>query len=572
MVMDKRKKKTRWVIRQLIKLGLAVDIENSKEKDKLHLTKVKGRQFLSAILLIGIACFIGFKPLYNLINDPIANGVIGAAFGTIFVIIITMYLLNKQTEIEQETEKTKLIYEEKVELYKTVITGYEEILKDKKLHQKEWQKSIFNMIQLQMIAGEKSLYNYQEVMDTINDIYKNGVSNEEDGQDIELTQSDISEIMSALCSFAYECREDLNSELIQKEVHEKFKHSIKNAFSDHIAEDESDESDESDEVQNEIGEKNPSKGRKPAPHWDGKRMSQIHFVREVLTYFINNECVKNEDGSYGAKTREKTLTYESLIEAIPENIAGPIEYIRDGKKPEEMRRRFYIAVDLEKGFELNNEWAPGYNRFWIGGKNACKGFKNEYLVKLKKNEKSQPEDFALYRCWGSWNISDLLNQILNPANIDLFGHVIEKLNIKSHETREYINSLDKPILPGRSWLNQKVSFNEIDYELTKSQRPQFVLDVFKYYINNNSPSFEEFNKEFPAGLRTSAGNLDSKTSKTLILEYEQAVNEGGWNTNDEDCLVIDGKRYCSSKQWSNQYFSNFYSYCRNHKDLKKLVD
>ena len=569
--MDKEKENSKWIIRQLQKFGLAI----IDTKDKLHVTKIKGRQFLSAILLIGIACFIGFKPLYNLVNDPIANGVIGAAFGTIFVIIITMYLLNKQTEIEQETEKSKLIYQEKVELYKTVITGYEEILKDKKLHQKEWQKSIFNMIQLQMIAGSKSLFQYQEVMDTINGIYTNGTSNEDDGEDVELTYYDISQIMSSLCTFAYQCREDLNSELLPDEAHQTFKRSIETTFTDFITKTESHESDESDELdeaQIESSGKTVLKSKKPAPHWDGKRLSKIHFAREVLTYFINNECVKNDNGSYTSKPREKALTYESLIEAIPEKIAGPIEYIRDQKKPHEMRRRFYIAADAKTAYELNKEWAPRHDRFWIGGGEAgCKGFKDEYLVQLRKDEKSQPVDYALYRCWGAWNIADLLNHILNPDNKDLFGHVIEKLNIDSEETREYVNSLDKPLLSERSWLNQKVQFNTKEYELTKSQRPQFVLDVFKYYINNNSPSLEEFNKEFPAGLRTSAGNLDSKTSKTLILEYEQAVNESGWNTNDEDCLVLDGKKYCSSKQWSNKYFSNFYSYCRNHKDLKKLV-
>ena len=49
------------------------------------------------VLIIACAVYLGFTPLFNLVKGGVAGGVIGSSFGAIFVIILTMYLLNKQT-------------------------------------------------------------------------------------------------------------------------------------------------------------------------------------------------------------------------------------------------------------------------------------------------------------------------------------------------------------------------------------------------------------------------------------------------------------------------------------------
>ena len=73
---------------------------------KLAETRKKGLATLVALAIIGVAVYLGFTPLFKLIDGGVAGNVIGAAFGSIFVIILTMYLLNKQTEIEQESKKS----------------------------------------------------------------------------------------------------------------------------------------------------------------------------------------------------------------------------------------------------------------------------------------------------------------------------------------------------------------------------------------------------------------------------------------------------------------------------------
>ena len=63
---------------------------------KLGETKKRGRNTLIALTVIAVAVYVGFTPLFNLINGGVAGAVIGASFGAIFVIILTMYLLKKK--------------------------------------------------------------------------------------------------------------------------------------------------------------------------------------------------------------------------------------------------------------------------------------------------------------------------------------------------------------------------------------------------------------------------------------------------------------------------------------------
>ena len=66
-----------------------------------------------ALTVIAVAVYVGFTPLYELIGGGVAGAVIGSSFGAIFVIVLTMYLLNKQTEFEQESKKSERIFEKK---------------------------------------------------------------------------------------------------------------------------------------------------------------------------------------------------------------------------------------------------------------------------------------------------------------------------------------------------------------------------------------------------------------------------------------------------------------------------
>ena len=72
---------------------------------KLNETRKAGQRTLIGIAVVGISVYLGFSPLFDLVQGGVTGAVIGSSFGAIFVIILTMYLLNKQTENRPRIEE-----------------------------------------------------------------------------------------------------------------------------------------------------------------------------------------------------------------------------------------------------------------------------------------------------------------------------------------------------------------------------------------------------------------------------------------------------------------------------------
>ena len=127
-----------------------------------------------AIFIIGIAVYLGFTPLFELINGGVAGAVVGSSFGAIFVIVLTMYLLNKQTEIEQESKRGEKIFEEKMKIYYKIFEDTEAMLDDGKISKEDEMKKLpFVMTRLITIGSDEVISSYQNFYGQINEIFEN---------------------------------------------------------------------------------------------------------------------------------------------------------------------------------------------------------------------------------------------------------------------------------------------------------------------------------------------------------------------------------------------------------------
>ena len=171
---------------------------------KLKETREKGYRTLIAISVIAVAVYIGFEPLIKFVPDGVAKSVISASFGAIFVIILTMYLLNKQTEIEQESKKSERVFDEKVKIYQEILDITKDILLDGKLTREEFNRLPFPLIRLQMLADDKVVESFQKVFDKFNKIY-----GDEEGDIVVIRDKEMDEIYTLLTDFSGECRKDL---------------------------------------------------------------------------------------------------------------------------------------------------------------------------------------------------------------------------------------------------------------------------------------------------------------------------------------------------------------------------
>ncbi len=158
----------------------------------------KANKAVLAIILIGISVFLGFEPLYEKVEGGVAGAVIGASFGAIFVVILTNYLLTKQTEVEQESTRSERVFEEKVNLYKEILTATELMLEDGYIKGSEEMKRIpFLMLRLQMLGNDEAIKSYQNIYHQINNIF----IAEPDNDEVEVSEESFLRLFQLLGDF-----------------------------------------------------------------------------------------------------------------------------------------------------------------------------------------------------------------------------------------------------------------------------------------------------------------------------------------------------------------------------------
>ncbi|SVA57694.1 uncharacterized protein METZ01_LOCUS110548 [marine metagenome] len=183
--------------------------------NKLEQTRRKNLTLIIAIFIIGIAVYLGFTPLFNLIEGGVAGAVIGASFGAIFVIVLTMYLLNKQTEIEQESKKGERVFEEKVKIYQKILTQTKSMVEDGAISKSEIAELPFLMMELQVLGGDETIIAYEGVFSTINEIF-----NEDEEEDVVTIDENAKiKIYRKMLDFVRNCRVDLG--VSDREINEK---------------------------------------------------------------------------------------------------------------------------------------------------------------------------------------------------------------------------------------------------------------------------------------------------------------------------------------------------------------
>lgn len=174
-------------------------------KKDIKETQRQGWLTLLALVIIAVAVSIGFSPLFELVQGGIAARILASSFGAIFVIILTMFLLNKQTEIEQESKKSERVFDEKVKLYQNILDVTRDIMIDGKITREEINRLPFPLIRLGMLGRNETVDSFKAVNNELNLIYSKN-----DSEVVELSDEDKAKVYRLLAIFAAKCREDLD--------------------------------------------------------------------------------------------------------------------------------------------------------------------------------------------------------------------------------------------------------------------------------------------------------------------------------------------------------------------------
>ena len=267
-----------------------------------------GNRTLIAIAIIGVSVYLGFDPLFDKVGGGVPAQVIGASFGAIFVIVLTMYLLNKQTEIEQESKKSEKVFEEKVVLYKSMLAATKEMLRDGKVSSQETTELSFSMIELQMVGADETISAFSSVFDKINKTF-----NEKIGDPVDLEDVERVDILRLLSLFAQKCRVDLgiNESELKEEIFEKTFSEIEEAI----------------------------KGKKDTTKYNFKENKNLGKGRLVLVVVKNH--VENNPG----------ISFEELLLVFPHELARHKYGVFD--KTEVAEKYFIDSGSKYKRFYMN---------------------------------------------------------------------------------------------------------------------------------------------------------------------------------------------------------------------------
>lgn len=154
------------------------------------MNKKTGRSF-GFVVVIAVAAFFGFQPLFSLLKDAAAQQFAAAIFGTIFAAVITMTLLSKQSEAEEEKERGQKVFEERVGLFNEILTRFEEMIQKNSIKVESLQQMQFLAMRLVMLASdsiiEKYLELYQHIAVSAESGNNDGQGTNDDEASIEVT-------------------------------------------------------------------------------------------------------------------------------------------------------------------------------------------------------------------------------------------------------------------------------------------------------------------------------------------------------------------------------------------------
>ena len=156
-----------------------------------------------AILALAVFLYFGYSELINQISTEPAREAINAAIGVIFVIMTTMYMLKKQTQVDRKQIFDSEILRKKLTVYEQALSDWRHIgLTDERVTEADRTECIKILLQLQIVAPAEIVQSAVEITQDINDLL---LSDQE-----AFSEKEKKEFFSRLSQFSNLVREDLD--------------------------------------------------------------------------------------------------------------------------------------------------------------------------------------------------------------------------------------------------------------------------------------------------------------------------------------------------------------------------
>lgn len=129
------------------------------------------------VFIIAFSSFLAFEPLFEHLGQKASQEFAAAIFGTIFAAVITMVLLNKQTETEEERSRSEKVFEQKITLYNQTIDTLQSIFEKQDdrnqimLERSHITQLEFLLAKMMMIGNDKTINEFKAFYEIVTNNY-----------------------------------------------------------------------------------------------------------------------------------------------------------------------------------------------------------------------------------------------------------------------------------------------------------------------------------------------------------------------------------------------------------------
>jgi len=299
----------------------------------------------TAIIVLSIALYVGFDDLIFGGASGTARDTISAALAAIFVLITTMYMLNKQTDVEHKKKLDTEIFKRKFIIYDQLISILQNIGHYKlTVNDDDYRKCLNKHYELVMVAPAEIVRLSNEILLLLKSIREVGkVKAREVGKvkaldEVNLDEVKQQELRDFIDDFCILARADFNLPEA-----EKFN---PNAYKDNM------------NKVTEPGSKNLDKFE-----FNGRSYTKNRLVLEVVRHTVDVKKVENID-------KLKSLFPDSYWSEGKESSSKNAFIVELKKDAENKRARFFTKKDDIIKFDnsnaeviVNNQWGTNFDYF-----------------------------------------------------------------------------------------------------------------------------------------------------------------------------------------------------------------
>jgi len=291
----------------------------------------------TAIIVLSIALYVGFDDLIFGGASGTARDTISAALAAIFVLITTMYMLNKQTDVEHKKKLDTEIFKRKFIIYDQFISILQNIGHYKlTVNDDDYRKCLNKHYELVMVAPAEIVSLSNEILLLLKGIREVGKVKALDEVNLdEVNQQALRDFINDFCILA---RADFNLPEA-----EKFNPKAYNDNMDKVT---------------EPGSKNLDKFE-----FNGRSYTKNRLVLEVVRHTVDVKKVENID-------KLKSLFPDSYWSEGKESSSKNAFIVELKKDAENKRARFFTKKDDIIKFDnsnaeviVNNQWGTNFDYF-----------------------------------------------------------------------------------------------------------------------------------------------------------------------------------------------------------------